>query len=86
MYQTYKSEEIKPKKEEMLIPKEISGCEHNEVHKEIPKQLKNRSNSLFGGLDNEDILILGLLLLLYFEDCKDNMLMIVLVALLFIKD
>ncbi len=82
MYQTYKSEDIKPKKEEKLIPKEVLGCDKKEVHKEI----KNKQNSLFGGLENEDILILGLLLLLYFEDCKDNMLMIVLVALLFIKD
>ncbi len=82
MYQTYKSEEIKPKREEKLIPKEVSGCDKKEIHKEI----KNSKNSLFGSLDNEDILILGLLLILYFEDCKDNMLMIVLVALLFIKD
>ena len=82
MYQTYKSEEIKPKREEKLIPKEVSGYDKKEIHKEI----KNSNNSLFGSLDNEDILILGLLLILYFEDCKDNMLMIVLVALLFIKD
>ena len=86
MYQTYKSEDIKPKKEEKLIPKEVLGCDEKEIHTKTHKEQKNKQNSLFSGLDNEDILILGLLLLLYFEDCKDNMLMIVLVALLFIKD
>lgn len=86
MYQTYKSEDIKPKKEEKLIPKEVLGCDENEIHTKTHKEQKSKQNSLFNGLDNEDILILGLLLLLYFEDCKDNMLMIVLVALLFIKD
>ena len=60
MYQTYKSEEIKPPKEEKLIPKEVKGeeCKSTE-HK--PK----RSGSLFGNMDNEDILILGLLLILF---------------------
>ena len=78
MYQTYKNEEAKPSKEEKLIPKEISGCK--------AKEAKQKQKSIFGSMDNEDLLILGLLLLLYFEDCKDNMLMIVLVALLFIKE
>lgn len=76
MYQTYKTEEIKLPKEEKLIPKEVT-CEKKEAR---------RKNNLFGNLDNEDVLILGLLLILFFEDCKDNMLIIVLVALLFIKD
>ena len=80
MYQTYKNEEVK-RPTEKLVPKEIT-CDKREIDK---SPLKN-SKSLFGNLDNEDIIILGLLLVLYFEDCKDNMLMIILVALLFIKD
>lgn len=78
MYQTYKNEETKLPTEK-LIPKEV-----NEEKRECRKAGKEKS--LFGSLDNEDVIILGILLILYFEDCKDNMLMIILVALLFIKD
>ncbi|MBE7019967.1 MAG: hypothetical protein E7411_00845 [Ruminococcaceae bacterium] len=77
MYQTYTGEECSEKREEKLIPKEVV-CE--------PKApSENAKKGLFGGLDNDDILILGLLLILMLEDCKDNMLIIILVALLFIN-
>lgn len=82
MYQTYKNEEIKKPVTEKLIPREII----NEKPKAAQKQIKKEPAGIFGGLENEEIIILGLLLVLYFEDCRDNMLMIILVALLFIKD
>lgn len=84
MYQTYKNTEPKKEKkfEERLIPKEVVNP-HPPVHS---KKASNPLNDLFSNMDFEDILILGLLLLLYYEDCRDNMLMIILVALLFIKD
>lgn len=81
MYQTYKTEELNTPVEEKLIPKEKTI----EKPKESRNHIKN-NHRIFGNLENEDILILGLLLVLFFEDCKDNMLIIVLVALLFIKD
>jgi len=80
MYQTYQSEPVK-KNEEKLIPKEITNDNCNVK----PCKKQNTSRNLFSGINNEDLLILGLLFLLYNEDCQDNMLLMVLVALLFIK-
>ena len=55
MYQTYKNEEIKKPSEEKLIPKEVITEKSGEIKKRPVKE----NNSLFGGLDNEDIIILG---------------------------
>ena len=81
MYQTYKSEEIKEKKEEKIIPKEVLCVKE----KEYAKSCSKNSKGLLGSLETDEILILGLLLLLYFEDCKDNTIMIILAALLIMR-
>lgn len=78
MYQTYKTEQPTIKKEEKLIPREV-------LEKKEKEEKTTCKNKLFDSLENEDILILGLLLILFFEDCKDNMLLLVLIALLFVK-
>ena len=70
MYQTYQSEPVK-KNEEKLIPKEITNDNCNVK----PCKKQNTSRNLFSGINNEDLLILGLLFLLYNEDCQDNMLL-----------
>lgn len=81
MYQTYKSEESCGKKEEKLIPKEVICVDE----KEYENPSKKTRGGLFGSLESDELLILGLLILLYFEDCKDNMLMVILAALLIMK-
>ena len=81
MYQTYKNEEAKEKKEEKIIPKEVLCVKEKEY--ETPH--KKNHGGLFGSLQSDEMLILGLLILLYFEDCKDNTLMLILAALLIMK-
>ncbi len=78
MYQTCQSETCSSPKEEKLIPKEVV-CQPKSPAK------CETGNGLLSGLSNDDILILGLLLILLLEDCKDNMLIIILVALLLIN-
>ena len=94
MYHTYKSEEI-PKEESMtfeerLIPKEVNEdikiCSVNkEMQKDKTNPLSNLFGGIFSGIDMDDMLILGLLILLFYESCEDNIIIIILVALLFLK-
>ena len=79
MYQTCQSEPVKEKKEEKLIPKEIV-CTQDKNHQKI------KGNGFLSGFNNDDILIIGLILILLMEDCKDNMLLIILVALLLMNE
>lgn len=94
VYHTFKNEiddtAVKPF-EERLIPEEINVNFSKVTNEEIKSEIKNKNalSDLFGGIfDNlgiDDIIILGILLLLFYENCEDNILIIILVALLFIK-
>ena len=94
MYRTYTGEE-EPKEaslsfEERLIPKEVkeevkicgsSGSQSNTA----ANPLSGLLGGVFNGIELDDLLILGLLILLFYENCEDNILIIILVALLFMK-
>jgi len=95
MYRTYKTDKIpvteKNGFEECLIPKEVQTGPVKICNSENASEIKavNPLSNIFGGaFDNiqlDDILILGILVLLFYENCEDNLLIIILVALLFIK-
>ena len=92
MYHTFKNENNETKAfEECLVPKEITENFSKITNEEIKSEIKSKNalSDLFGGIfDNlgiDDIIILGILLLLFYENCEDNILIIILVALLFIK-
>ena len=86
MYRTYKPEIIEKENnfEERLIPREVK-----EIPVNICTQSKNLSpiNDIFGGFFGnigwDDILIIALLILLFYENCDDNILITILVVLLF---
>lgn len=94
MYRTYKNEIANSENnfyEERLIPKEreektykTAGDDGSNV-----KITNNPAAALFkdtfSGIETEDILLIGLLLFLFYENCDDNLLIIILVALIFIK-
>ena len=94
MYRTYKTEETEttkaPKFEERLIPKEVQETPVKICSEEAVSEVQsiNPLSNIFGGIfDNigfDDIIILGILMLLFYENCEDNILIIILVALLFI--
>lgn len=95
MYRTYKTDKMPaPEKngfEERLIPKEVQTNPVKICSSKNTSEVKaaNPLSGIFGGVfDNlqpDDILILGILVLLFYENCEDNLLIIILVALLFIK-
>lgn len=94
MYRTYKNEIEKNENnfyEERLIPKEreektfkTAGDENSNVKITNSPAAALFKDSFFG-LETEDILLIGLLLFLFYENCEDNLLIIILVALIFIK-
>ena len=94
MYHTFRNEaDTNAEKpfEERIIPKEVtenySKITSDEIKSEIKSEnpLSNLFGSVFNNLGIDDIIILGILMLLFYESCEDNILIIILVALLFIR-
>ena len=81
MYRTYKTEEL-PKKEqrfeERLIPREV----HNSC---APPSPSHPFSGLLDSIHSDDLLIIGILLLLLNENCEDTLILVILGVLLFIK-
>lgn len=88
MYRTYSTNEEKPvyPYEERLIPKDVNIAQ---APQEEEKQPEVKTDSLAGGLFQnvavDDIVIIGLLFFLLYEDCNDWLLIVALIALLFLR-
>lgn len=88
MYRTYSTNEEKPvyPYEERLIPKDVNIAQAPE---EEEKQTEVKTDGLAGGLfpnvAADDVVIVGLLFFLLYEDCNDWLLIVALIALLFLR-
>ena len=88
MYRTYSTNEEKPvyPYEERLVPKEVNVAQ---APPEEEKQPEVKTSGLAGGLFQnvaaDDLVRVGLLFFLLYEDCDDWLLILALVALLFLR-
>lgn len=89
MYRTYAANEEKPvyPYEERLVPKEVNVASHNKAEEERQPEIETDSISggLFENIGVEELVIIGLLIFLLYEDCDDWVLILALIALLFIR-
>ena len=92
MYRSYKtensSEQQKNLFEERLVPKEVTTKPQSITKpKECVCEDKSTNSfpNIFGNIELDDIVLIGILILLLNENCEDNILIIVLLVLLFSK-
>ncbi len=86
MYRTYKTEvfpEKETKFEERLIPREVHT---SHAPPSPPSQpFSGFLSGIFNSVHSDDLLIIGILLLLLNENCEDTLILVILGVLLFIK-
>lgn len=73
------------------MPKPVSSSEHqqlNEVQKKPAIAVSGHKSrkGLFAGLESDDMLLIGVLLILFADDCDDKLLIAAIAFLLFIND